>query len=829
VLTDMIEPRVWETYAAKIVSLASKHGLSIKDPGCSTDAARILRIPGTYNFKNTDDPLVTSVLVEGVVTEWGTLKFAIQDACDEVGVTVVEKQAPLLLPKRPMDATTLALLGDFTSSFKLIATRSLSGTGCGHIAQALMDPENLPEPIWRTCLSTAKFCADGATAIHKLSKGHPEYTPTDTEYKASRIEYPNNCSKFAAEAGCDTCQTCPHWGRIKNPIQLGKEIAKAEPTASEIEAVESETETTIALSATPPALPDLPPGYHRGLSGSILREGAVGPDGVKGEPIRVYEYGLNVTRRITDPEQGACVVMTLDMPHDGHKEFLIPLSEAQSFERLKGHLAKNNVIGGKKQMNDVSDYVIHAVKLLQATGAAERSVTQMGWTEEKEIVVGRTRYTKSKGGIYCPPSEKARATADLMQVKGSFDVWQSLAAQYAAPGLELQACVLMFAFGSMLNGYAHDDPVWLHLVSKASGTGKTTLTRFCSSIWGSARGLTLGSGDTYLSVSQRRVIMNSMALGQDEITDMDSKELSRLAYSQSETREKMRLNSDSTQKHNSDMRRNTLITNGNAHIIDALSASRTNAAGQLARLLEIPFEEIANQMVGINHFDRMFANYGHAGALYAPWLVAHEDQLEDRVQECKARFAASIQSTTKERNWVSLSGGGFAALDIVQKELGLFKEYDQSRMWDAWGKFILESRVTVESSIVAHEHLLGDFINENYSNIIVPDRNASKVDDAATLNLYGRKNERDPKGRLVLRWEGDTRMLFVAQSELKTYCDRRHHSFIELLAHFNKQKKFALVSKRMGSDTGLPVSGSVRALAFHVPLGSELGDSLGGL
>jgi hypothetical protein len=47
-------PGVWQMYADALKALALQHGLHI-DAGCTTDAARVLRVPGTLNWK-TDPP-----------------------------------------------------------------------------------------------------------------------------------------------------------------------------------------------------------------------------------------------------------------------------------------------------------------------------------------------------------------------------------------------------------------------------------------------------------------------------------------------------------------------------------------------------------------------------------------------------------------------------------------------------------------------------------------------------------------------------------------------------------------------------------------------------
>lgn len=816
----------WKQYATKLVELLSAAGLSIKDKGCSTDAARILRVPNTLNFKNPEDPLPTKLLWIGYIEPWERLKQTIDNKSAEYGVVI---KAPVAAKKKtPLDAVTAALMGNQISVFKTIARKSLKGEGCEQIRYAIENPAETPEPLWRAVLSVAQVCADRDVAIHKISRGHPGYNARETEEKANGTGGPYTCAAFSTAGGVARCGTCSFGGgRIIGPIALGKEIAKAEPSdepmmLSFTNEDGQKVDTSVAVETI--QIPDLPFPYFRGKNGGIYREAPKAKEGEEtGDDILVYKNGLDLVRRIKDPEKGEVLVILHSRPKDGMEEIVMPLADAQSMDRMKDKLGYHGVAAHKEQMNMIGAYLTSAVRLSQEHGAAEPARSQMGWTEDRKgIVWGRTLFM-ADGPHYCPPASKSTTVAGIMKSSGSFAVWEEIAERYAEPGFELYAMCVLMAFGSMLNNYTYEDPVWVHMVSSESGTGKTTLTNVINSIWGDPLAMKLTVKDTVNALEKRRVVFNSMAICQDEITNLPPEKLSELAYAQSQGREKLRLSSASTEISNSDRRNNTLFTNGNRHIADVLSAFKTNAAGEYARLIEVPFQPLGEKATGDRHFGKVLSNYGHAGPVYAQWLVKHEKKLDARVTAERERFEHAFQSESSERNWVALTATAFAAGRILQNELQMLRKYDLDRLYAVWLTHMQRVRKATAQSIVTHETVLGDFINDNYSNILIPDSaaNAAAAASPQTASLYGKKTERESRNKLVIRWEKDTRKLYIAQSELKLYCAKRSHSFVDLLGYFSKNQQFAgIVMKRMGAGTDV-ITSPINVLSFHVT--GELG------
>jgi len=210
----------WSRVAESLKAKCVQHDLKA-DPAVTADAARILRIPGTFNHK-TDDPRPVEIILQGKPRR-------LEDLISRIG----ELLPPAPKTRRPMDAITRALMGNYINKFSTIKKKIDEGKGCLQIKHCIENQATLEEPMWRAALSVAAFCDDEETAIHEVSKDHPHYTPEATEEKASHIKGPYTCATFE-KLRAGGCEGCPHRGNITSPIQIGAEIARATEADNEV-------------------------------------------------------------------------------------------------------------------------------------------------------------------------------------------------------------------------------------------------------------------------------------------------------------------------------------------------------------------------------------------------------------------------------------------------------------------------------------------------------------------------------------------------------------------------------------------------------------------
>ena len=285
------------------------------------DAARIMRCPETFNHKY-DPPEPTSVIgTEISVYDWDEFKEFLDSQVEAKPVDVLANV------KKGLDEDTMAMkkLDNFEWSFKKIKERCNDGDGCAQIKRIIDDAKTLEEPLWHAGLSIAKFCSDGATAIHDISKDYPKYSYEETEKKAaSDFPAPRTCEWFE-ENYPDKCKGCKHRGYIKSPIVLGKvlkeivdepivEHAQLEPSAAEVGALlgiqtyEAEPIRETSNTQKIPKFPDFLKPYSRGEQGGVYYDPPPKVD-KKGnkqylDPVEILAHVLYPVRRLFSPLDG---------------------------------------------------------------------------------------------------------------------------------------------------------------------------------------------------------------------------------------------------------------------------------------------------------------------------------------------------------------------------------------------------------------------------------------------------------------------------------------------------------------------------------------------
>ena len=194
----------------ELVGLSAVAKLKV-DPAVSADAARVLRMPDTKHLKG--NPLPVQLVQEGVITPLAEFRKLIPAV--QVDLSAAKAYG--------VDAMTRSLAtGDYPpSEFARLVRRSLKGAGCAQITHAVQNAASLDEPLWRAALSIAWLCTDAETAIHTLSRSHPEYTPENTVAKAQLTKGPMTCEWYRNNYP-DHCAGCQQ--QVTSPISLGRKI-----------------------------------------------------------------------------------------------------------------------------------------------------------------------------------------------------------------------------------------------------------------------------------------------------------------------------------------------------------------------------------------------------------------------------------------------------------------------------------------------------------------------------------------------------------------------------------------------------------------------------
>lgn len=232
-------------YSDKFKQILLAAGMKI-DRTVTGDIVRVLRVPGTLNYKQT--PARKVALRGGAVTAL----LDVDDTCDKIDALYAAGGAPE--PVQPefalgaipahlrgvkLDKETESLLTTKPKSFDVLMKKSRRGEGCAQMADIVDNQVGQSEHRWRAGLSIAYYCDDGDSAIHNISSKDPRYDFDATEKKCAGLVGPFKCSTF--ESNWPThCLNCKHKGKITSPIQLGDYVRlSGEVSMSVAEAIEA--------------------------------------------------------------------------------------------------------------------------------------------------------------------------------------------------------------------------------------------------------------------------------------------------------------------------------------------------------------------------------------------------------------------------------------------------------------------------------------------------------------------------------------------------------------------------------------------------------------
>ncbi len=769
-LTEDVPASEWVRHAKSLKRLCAQKKL-FADPAVTADAARILRIPGTHNFKNETSRPVQIIAL---------------------GTPVSLAEFIEMLPAPAMDLSAAKQFGmDETSkdvgggdypkcSFKRIAIRSINGNGCAQMKHALENSPTLEEPLWRGALSIAVRCEDGQSAIHNLSKRHPDYEPSATEAKAAETKGPYTCEWYR-DNNPSLCAGCEQ--KISTPILLGKFIEAAVVEDDQYIIETPEDESAPALTTSIPAYP-FP--YFRGAAGGVYKKERT-PDGEE-KDIEIYPYDLYLTERFFDSDQygngeGEMVGLNLHMKQDGIRRFYAPVTTLFTKDKMRDLLIKNGVVAYGKHLDAIMAYFASTLRKLQSQYAANKTRSQMGWTPDGlGFVVGELEYTAA-GTKLAPPSSGTRELAEQFKPTGTLEEWSKIANFYDRPGLETHALALFFGFGSPLLKFIGPKQnvkgALIHLKHNGSGSGKSTAQMVVNSIFGNPDTLLLKQDDTYASKMHLLGMMNSIAFTVDEITNEKPEILSDYAYGFTSGRGKHRMESQSNKlRVNNTTWCNFTLSSGNASVVDALQNLKSTADGELRRVLEIAFHKYTGSTKAeIDEvFGKLNSNYGVAGPVYIQYIIDNHDHVMKLLADMQAKVDKALNLDQTDRFYSCLLTCAFVGALIATK-LGLIN-IDMKRIYqfalNVVRETIAANTANVGNPLTVAQETLGAFINENVNNAMV-----------AAYTPKGGLPERPaltPKGKLVMRYDPDTKTLAIPVAELRKYFTGRQVDVRDSLA-----------------------------------------------
>jgi hypothetical protein len=266
----------WRPLAFALAEAITRHGLKC-DIGCTTDGARVLRVPDTFNYKLSEPRPVRlhgdtglDYSVEAVEATLEQYKVALPTRKD----TAPEPLDPAIFPPRPpLEGESELAAGIETFEFPPIKLRAVVDE-CPWLREAVLTGgADYSQPEWNLTTLIATFTEEGRNAAHVMGRSHPGYTKGSPDALYDRKEREKaekglgwpSCAAISA-AGSKACQSCEHFAAGKTPMHT------AVGARAQLNAPTSEVSPRVtAAGSAPPTSDLLPKGYVRNGDGWIMR------------------------------------------------------------------------------------------------------------------------------------------------------------------------------------------------------------------------------------------------------------------------------------------------------------------------------------------------------------------------------------------------------------------------------------------------------------------------------------------------------------------------------------------------------------------------------
>lgn len=784
-LEEDIDPQTWQRYALGLKALCHRHNLAA-GPERTADIASILRPVGTHWRKRGEievrcGPLAGPYPLAAFEVFLHGHERRSSGALD--GVQQNNRIERTSVGERPRIAGALADLFDASDTHA-----EAVAAACPQL-RALRDTKGrLAEPLWYACLGVLGYCGDAQRFAHEWSSGYDGYTYEETQERLERVKTlsgATTCAHFHS-LNPKTCEACPHWQKIKSPISLGRSQSSGarEETQSAVrttnifsEPLKAETGQTRALD-----LPDLPHDFFWRNDGALITRSENARGGVVDIVVSRYPIYLDSVQ-IGEVRGQFNLLFKQRLPDRGYIDISLPSRDVFSSQSTSVFAERGANIHEHQWF---LKYVRAAIDLHYGAAKLNTRYDQFGWKDDDHsFLFGLDLYN----GV----GVKRIIGSDELQIRcredwvgpsrgGTLDGWRQAINALFAAGCEPQSVALLGAFAAPLMRFQERDEggAIIHLVTRESGTGKSTALIGAASVWGRREGLGLTNDDTRISKALTLGALGNLPVIYDEIALRDPEAIRSFIINFTNGRDKMRATRAGEIKHTASTWQTLLISAANTSLSEMLSIQNTPEAPAY-RVMEFALEipEGLRHAQGDRLRRLLRANSGHAGKAYLEWLVRPENlawtrtKLETVTQQVweKTKFGPEYRFWVRTIAAIAVAGIIVKRLDLVDFSV------DRIMMWLFENIGIgVESRKDREWTLPA----LAEFLLESVSNTLVMP--APFVQGRKQMPIHM------PSHRLTVRSEISSHRYLIAISALRDWMAKRELNYREWVRSLENRK-----------------------------------------
>jgi len=826
----------WRPVAQNIKLLCKQEGMVI-DMAVTADAARLMRVPGTKNHKKKYvQPLPVKLLMEGDLFDFDAFVEVINSNLKEKAPPQAD---PIMLPgARPKNVKTTAQIKMLQNSRTVFAEFQ---PHCAQIADYVATAqEDGKEPVWRALLSWAKVCDDGMEHAIKLSDLHP-YPHERMHQKLAEIKGPYSCVAMDS-LNPGICTSCPHWGKITNPLILGREIkvdntekviplntvsedfVEEEFFALEDAGDSDEPEHVDAVKRPPP-----PRGYSYGENGGVyfvrIDEDEDGKKSKK--TTQLVPYDLFVVD-LLKMEEEHLVHMAAVRP-EGVMTLNFPQKSIVSKDETLKWLASQNIVstfaGFDKQLYE---YVRACVG--EASQSKKPIVVpyQCGWQVDDSFVYNNRVFTKDGRETRIPMpgleniNRNTNSDGDLQTWK---KLWQTIFVN--KPNMETALAVCLDSFGAPLMRFTEYEGFVWHIGSRESGTGKSLVLSAKAGVWGHPLRYRTGKGTSPVAMQQRAGLLNSMPLLVDEITNtqranMEWAPVFIFDFAEAQGKERMDAGANKERINNTSWKTTCTMTS-NESLTDYMAGARKfSSNGELLRMLEwnpnIKLVWTPKEREVLLDIKR---HYGVAGEAWVRWLTKNREVAKEVVAKTHAHLKKVMNFDDDERYWHAGCTVIVAAAVLLRKDYAGIIDVEVQKVIDALKLVVEKARGIIRGSVRTAEDVLNAYTGDNYGSFII-----IKKAEGRLMAAWGDGESVDKsltRSKVLGRVEHGTladgfREYYIEEQLLRKHCVSMSFSYDDFKKQMEKMFRVKYSKKDMLGKTNGP---SMRVNAMHITFEEE--------
>lgn len=784
-----VTPDKWSRFMARLFTACDKYGLRYDH--AATDISRILRVPGTYNYKGQPVPV----------------KIA------KAGVTDLLKLATVLKQYEPAKQTAVK----HADTVREMRETGPIVNGCEQIRTC----GAAEYETWRNAARCLTFCDHGYETFHQLSQDDPRYDVDQCDKTWDSLEKDNYapvlCSTFE-KAHSDVCAKCPSHNKIKTPVMLGKKLkAKVESApADSIRGVPFESDSYNVV-----------PG--KGVQWTFQnKEGA--DITLTIAPFEFYIMELVIDNRMQTPMR--TYKSRVVFSDNSYRDFDFVVDDM-----YKSGLAPARILTqyGISVEPDNMDQMIKFMKTYIAKVQNELTPSfvrdHYGWYEvqdlsgehHSEFVIGAQTYTASGVKVTYLDSRAQAMAEHKMTVAGTLDNWKQIPRLYRELGQESAQLLMCASFSSVFMplGIGTATNVAYNFYDTVGGKGKTSLLAALASVWGDPSSLPLSKTDTVSAKYQQYSVYHNLPILIDEITGMSAGDIANMLYDLVNGREKNRSNRQGTELQRGGSWQTITVSTSNQSLYEMLKSFREQTLATSMRVIEMrcDFKDYTGDTEITDKIDSVMtavhSNYGLAGREFIKYILA-DSNIKKEVTDYVAQFSAKYRRNNDERFWITGLGVALAAGRIAVR-MGLL-DYDMDALEKWVGETLLSTmRSSVRDNRQNPVSILADFITDNINNTLVVAEHTRQGKEPP-VGMPDPYVSIEPRGSLQIRRELDSNTVVFKKAALTRWADSHGVSASTLLDDLKGYPNASITNTLMDLGQGVKRYSSARQRCISIRL-----------